>query len=246
MLIKNINVLSITPGLLLAVSGGVFAQSKNFEGYSFSLGAAANQLKVKSGSDTSSTRKTSGNVEFTSFSSLDDNWLVGFGVGFDTGSMGSVTSGAANSTFYQGNGQLSACQAYVPGNCYEYSGGQSKTKFSQNLSISIIPAYAFNKNHLGFLRASFDSMKAVKTLDGGGGWVNGDIPITPPTELPSSSGNAGSKRLNALGFGLGYRFQSDDRWFAQAEYRYVAFKKNDFLDVKPTLSGAVLSVGYTF
>lgn len=241
---RNIKALSITPGLLLAVSGGALAQSKNFEGYSLSLGAAANQLKVKSGSETSSTRKTSGNVEFTSFSSLDDNWLVGVGVGFDIGSMGSVTSGAANSTFYDPNGNLSSCSA-ASATCYEYSGGQSKTKLSQNISLSIIPAYAFNKNHLGFLRVSFDSIEAVKTLDGGGGWVNG-APITPPTDLPGSSGNAGSKRLSAWGIGLGYRFQSDARWFAQAEYRYVAFKKNDFLDVKPTLSGAVLSVGYTF
>ena len=223
------------------------ANSDNFEGFGVSAGVSSLDVKVKSSGESDSSWGSFGNVDFTYFKSLDDNWLLGFGVGADIGSQNTGAFGSSGSTFYDADGR--ALGSTCPNNnlCYEYSGGSSKAKVSDNFSLSLMPAFAFTKNHLGFIRVSVDSIKAEKSTAGGGGWVNGP-PLTIPNPLPdsTSSGQSGSERLTGFGIGLGYRYQSDSNWFLQAEYRYIDFNKNNKLDVDVTVSGATLSAGYRF
>lgn len=249
---KKLGRVALLPGLALGVTAGAFAQSKNFEGFGVSVGAASQQLRVKSSGGTSSSWKSSGNLELTHFTSLDENWLLGVGVGLSVGKVGAVSSGTSGSTFYDSDGGLSNCGSFSANSCYEYTAGSSKAKFAENVSLSVIPAYAFSKTSLGFVRMSFNSVKASKTTAGGGGWTENNIPVgcgvDPNPDCPSGTGggNSGSNRLNGWGLGLGYRYQSDANWFVQAEYQYSAFRKSSDLDLRPTISGAVLSAGYKF
>ena len=250
---QKISSLSLLPALALGAAGEATAQSKNFEGFGISIGAANQEVNVKSSSGTSSAWKTSGNLELTHFKSLDDNWLLGFGVGLDVGKLGSVGSGSSSVSYYNDNG-ISTCSSFVRFVCYEYTSGASRSSFKDNVSLSVIPAYAFNKNNLGFIRLSFNSMRSSKSSSAGG-WTGSNVsdacndlygPISPDCPAESGSGNSGSKRLKGWGLGVGYRYQSDSNWFLQAEVKYTPFRKDDYLDIKPTLAGAVLSVGYRY
>jgi opacity protein-like surface antigen len=248
---KKICSIALLPGLTVGAAGHAIAQSKNFEGMGVSLGAVNQEVNVKSSGGTSSAWKTAGNLELTNFKSLNDNWLLGFGVGLDVGKIGSVGSSGGISTGYD-DGDGSSCSP-IGGTCYEYVSGSSRSSFKDNFSLSLIPAYAFNKNNLGFVRASLNSIKTNKASDGVGRWT--DVDSCAESEDPNSdaclaesngSGNSGSKRLNGWGLGIGYRYQSDSNWFLQAEWKYARFRRDSYLDIKPTLSGATLSVGYRY
>ncbi len=237
----------IASGLMMSVAGTAMANSDNFEGFGVSAGVSSLDVKVKNSGESNSSWGSFGKVDFTYFKSLDDNWLLGFGVGADIGSQKSGAIGSG-STFYDEGGMPTSPENFS----YEYSGGSSKTKISDNFSLSLMPAFAFTKNHLGFIRLSVDSIKAKNSTLGGGGWVNGTpecygAPFGPGCSLNSnSSGQSGSTRLTGFGVGLGYRYQSDNNWFLQAEYRYIDFNRNNRLDIDATLSGATLSAGYRF
>jgi opacity protein-like surface antigen len=77
-----------------------FAQSKNFEGSNLSLGVGSMQLKESSDS-TSKNWNTGGNIEFTKFKSLNDSWLIGFGVGYDFGTLESKEFGSGSGGLIQ-------------------------------------------------------------------------------------------------------------------------------------------------
>lgn len=241
----------IASGLLMSMAGTAMANSENFEGFGISAGASSLDVKIKSSGESDSSWDSFGKVDFTYFKSLDDKWLLGFGVGADIGTQKSDSTDSNGSAFYDINGNYigSTCSGW---NCYEYSGGKSKTKVSDNFSLSLMPAFAFTKNHLGFIRLSVDSIKAKRSGTGGGEWL--DYPDNcsvgdpqPGCSLnPDSSGRSGSTRLTGFGVGLGYRYQSDNNWFLQAEYRYIDFNRNNRLDIDATISGATLSAGYKF
>lgn len=264
---------------LVAISATAMAlpalsQSKHFEGSSVSLGLGSFQLK--DASDAASKKWNGlGNIEFTKFQSLDDGWLVGFGVGLDVGTSRTRESSAAggDTLFFSDPYSFSNPGALLPDSTNAYYGYQTGTARSiarkGNFSVSVLPAYAFTPNDMGYLRLSFN--RAKFTVSGGGGnWLTaeqvrdaGGFYYPPDTggdgcaaagagsdacTLTASAAGAvsGSKYLNGIGLGIGYRRNLQDNLFLQVEYKYVAYEKSDQLGIKPRDQGAVLSLGYRF
>lgn len=260
---------------IVAISASVIAlpalsQSNHFEGASVSLGVGSFQLK--DAMDAASKKWNGlGNVEFTQFKSLDDSWLLGFGVGLDIGTSRTATStGAGGETlFFDGftNGALlpNSANAY-----YGYQTGSARSISRKgNFSISVLPAYAFTSNDMGYIRLSFNRAKFNVSGGGSGGWLTaqqvedaGGVPVNyggggdgcaayPGSDActytsGASGGISGSKYLNGAGLGIGYRRNIGENLFLQAEYKYVVYEKSDLLGIKPKDQGAVLSLGYRF
>lgn len=261
-----------------AIALPAFSQSKNFEGSSVSLGLGSFQLK--DAADAASKKWNGlGNLEFTKFQSLDDSWLLGFGVGVDLGtSRTNASAGSGGDTLYfAGDASPSSV---LPGTLtaasdnpyYGYQTGTSRSiSRKNNFSISFLPGYAFTKNDMGYLRVSFN--RAKFTVSGGAGrWLSsseleasggswpaawgysgGDgcaatVPSTDACTMTSGTqaGASGSKFLNGVGLGVGYRRNIGENLFFQAEYKYEVYEKSDLLGIKPKDQGAVLSLGYRF
>jgi opacity protein-like surface antigen len=254
--------LTLGAGALLA-AGSTFGQSQSFVGNQLSLGAG--QLKFKNESDTANDSRTinRSHLEFTHFKSLDDNWLLGFGVGIGSGraELQSSLGGTDAVSFYDSWGQpVDGGVNCNSTNCYAYQGGavNSQVKVSKSIEISLIPAYAFSRQHLAFVRIGVSSAKFTKSSSVvSGTWLDsyGSLPIWggDPDYLPAdwSSGNtaiSGMQKVNLLAptFGIGYRYQNDDHWFFQAEYRVMQYKKNINLGLKPSVSGLMIGLGYRF
>lgn len=222
-----------------------FAQSKNFEGSNLSLGIGSIQLKESSDS-ISKNWNTGGNIEFTNFKSLNDSWLLGFGVGYDVGSLDSNLSGSTTSSIV------------LEDDPYSYrSQSQKQIKLKNNFSLSLLPAFALNKSSMLYGRISYNRAKVSSS--GSLGSV-GDIVWTGTDDVLASNvtcadagvcdqitgGQAGSKYVNGIGWGFGLRHKFTENLFLQAEYKYVSYKHNSELDVKPKTQGYTLSVGYKF
>lgn len=258
-----------------AISASVIAlpamsQSKLFEGSSFSLGLGSYQLK--DATDLASKKWNGlGNIEFTQFKSLDDSWLLGFGVGLDMGTSKTAKStGTGGETlFFDGftNGALlpNSSNAY-----YGYQTGSARSISRKgNFSISVLPAYAFTSKDMGYIRLSLNRAKFNVSGGGSGGWLTaqqvndaGGVPVNyggggngcaayPGSDActyigGASIGSTGSKYLHGLGLGVGYRRSINEKLFFQAEYKYVAYQKGDLLGVKPKDQGVVLGIGYRF
>lgn len=260
---------------VVAISASVIAlpamsQSNHFEGSSVSLGVGSFQLKDALDA-TSKKWNGLGNLEFTQFKSLDDSWLLGFGVGLDIGNSRTATStGASGETlFFDGftDGAL------LPNSVNAYYGYQTGTARSisrkGNISISVLPAYAFSSNDMGYIRLSLNRAKFNVSGGGSGGWLTaqqvndeGGVPVNwgaggdgcaayPGSDActftsGASVGASGSKYLNGVGLGIGYRRNIGQNLFLQAEYKYVVYEKSNLLSIKPKDQGAVLSLGYRF
>lgn len=257
-----------------AVALPAFAQSSYFEGSSVSLGLGSYQLKDSL--DTASKKWNGiGNIEFTKFQSLDDAWLLGFGVGLDLGtSRTKQSSGAAGETHYFASPVASPPGALLPSSTDAYYGYQTGASRSiarkGNLSISVLPAYAFTQNDMGYLRFSLNRAKFTVSGSGAGSWLTADqveaaggVPAlwggggdgcaaTSPNSdacTMTSGGNAGasgSKYLNGAGLGIGYRRNIQENIFFQAEYKYVVYEKSELLGMKPKDQGILFSLGYRF
>lgn len=251
------------------------SQSRNFEGSGVSLGAGSFQLK--DALDAASRKwNGSGNLEFTKFKSLDDSWLLGFGVGIDLGTARANSSSGADGGVLYFAGDASS----VPGGAsttasdnpyFGYqTGGNRQIARKGNVSISFLPAYAFTRNDMGYLRFSFNRAKFT-TRGGAGGWLSASELEASGGSWPASfgysggdgcasypgsdactltagtpSGASGSRYLNGVGLGIGLRKNIQENLFVQAEYKYVAFKKSDVLGIKPREQGGTLSLGYRF
>lgn len=239
------------------VAAPVLAQSKNFEGSNLTLGLSSIQLKESSDS-TSKNWNSGGNIEFTKFKSLNDSWLLGFGIGYDVGTLDSKQMGSgANTQYFYSDGSLGDINSN-DGYVYQ-SGGQKQIKLKNNFSLSLLPAFAVNKSSMLYGRLSFNRAKVSSTVSAAAsGWVDDNVPEDVYLNCPDPdiagcnvsssgiSGLSGSKYLNGIGWGLGLRHKFTENLFLQAEYKYVSYKHNSELDVKPKTQGYTLSVGYKF
>lgn len=236
---KKIKYLAFASSALVAAP--VCAQSKNFEGSNLSLGVGSIQLKESSDS-ASKNWNTFGNVEFTNFQSLNDSWLLGFGVGYDSGTLDSKEFGSGSQTYDLGGG-------------YSYQSSSSKKiALRNNFSVSVLPGYALNKSSMLFGRVSYNRAKVTSLANSGNigtvylgfsEWET-DVPCEQVNLCGQSLGSSGSKYLNGVGWGLGLRHKFTENLFLQAEYKYVSYKHNAELDVKPKTQGYTLSIGYKF
>lgn len=264
---------------MLAFSASVAAlpalsQSKSFEGNGLSIGLGSFQLK--DASDAASKKWNNlGNIEFTKFIALDDSWLLGFGVGLDLGTskLKESSSGAGDTQFF------STPESFTPatllpsadGAYYGYQTGTARSIARKgNFAISVLPAYAFTPNDMGYLRLSFNRAKFTVTGgSGGGNWLSADQ-VEAAGGVPASwggggdgcaanpgsdactmtagaqGGTSGSQYLNGAGLGIGYRRNIQENLFFQAEYKYVVYEKSDLLGIKPKDQGLMLSLGYRF
>ncbi len=257
-----------------AVALPVFSQSKSFEGNGLSMGVGSFQLKDASDA-TSKKWNGLGNIEFTKFKALDDSWLVGFGVGLDLGtSKLKESASAGGETLFFSTPESLTPGTLLPnaeGAYFGYQTGAARSIARKgNFAISVLPAYAFTPNDMGYLRLSFNRTKFTVTGGGGGGnWLSagqveaaGGVPeswggggdgctAAPGTDActmtaGAQGGASGSKYLNGAGLGIGYRRNIQENLFFQAEYKYVVYEKNDLLGIKPKDQGFVLSLGYRF
>jgi opacity protein-like surface antigen len=253
---KKIKYLAIASTAVAAMPA--FAQSKNFEGSNLSLGVGSIQLKESSDS-TSKNWNTGGNIEFTKFKALDDSWLIGFGIGYDVGTLDSKQygSGSGGIQYFDAFSGQSADGTDI--NDYAYQSGEARKqiKLKNNFSLSLLPAYTINKSTMIFGRASINRAKVSSNMSGvsEGAWVDlvpfvscPDVSIDACNISSGSgvSGTSGSKYLNGLGWGFGLRHKFTENLFLQAEYKYVSYKHNAELDVKPKTQGYTLSIGYKF
>lgn len=259
---KKIKYLALASSALVVAP--VLAQSKSFEGSNLSLGINSIQLKESSDS-TSKNWNIGGNIEFTNFKSLNDSWLLGFGVGLDVGNLDSKELGSGNGEilYFDGGGNsVNTNQGYA----YQ-SGGKRQVKLKNNFSLSLLPAFAVNKSSMLFGRLSINRAKVSSINAGGqGGWLGPERGYDGTYESYNNlglncqafpvdacnvsslggSGVSGSKYLNGIGWGLGLRHKFTENLFLQAEYKQVSYKHNAELDVKPKTQGYTLSIGYKF
>jgi len=235
----------------LVAAGGTMAQSQKFEGGALNLGLGNMKFENETSSTTASRWKNTSNIEYVQLKTINDKWLLGFGVGLDLGTaqLSSGDAGGQTAYFdYAGTNEWESNSNDCIGGCYEYfAGGSSLTKVSRQLSISLIPAYAFSDRQLGFIRLGYSSAKVTQTgAEGASGFL-------PPWEdfhtegAPTGSQSvSGKANLNGFVLGVGYRHQLDNKWFFQGEYKVVQYKRNSRLDTKPTSKGLVLGLGYQF
>jgi len=236
--VKKIKYLTLVSSTLVAAP--VFAQSKNFEGSNLTLGVGSIQLKESSDS-ASKNWNMFGNIEFTNFKSLNDSWLLGFGVGYDAGTLDSKEFGSGS-------------QATEGPYTYQ-SRSSKKTSLKNNFSVSVLPGFALSKSSMLYGRISYNRAKVTSLVNSGniGDVYVGeelflaDVPCSDIDDnLCNSLGSSGSKYLNGIGWGLGLRHKFTENLFLQAEYKYVSYKHNAELDVKPKTQGYTLSIGYKF
>lgn len=233
-----------------------FAQTQNFEGNALNFGLGNMKFKNETSSATAGKWKNVSNIEFVHFKSLDDKWLLGFGVGYSDGgaSFGSSASADGDLIFYDSDGSLIAdgCDHIENGNCYAYQpAGKGSSKLKQSFELSLIPSYAFSNKQLGFIRLGFSRAKVVTSSSGGEGeWIEGYWPHPPLNGTPdlSDSGSSASGKANLNGYvlGIGYRHQFDNNWFLQGECKVVQYSRNNTLNVKPSSKGLVVGAGYRF
>ena len=233
-------------------SATTLAQSNHFEGSHLSLGAGSLNLK-DSGDSASKARKSFGNIEYTHFKSLDDSWLLGFGIGFDAGTLASQESGSQAGDIYYFD---SAGYRVTGPSDYAYQSNSKKiTDLKNNFSISLLPGYALNQSTMLFGRFSFNRTQTVVRTSGTGGvWLEDPgidctrFPSTDSCQVASldSGASAGSSHLNGLGLGLGLRHKIDEQLFLQAEYKQVSYRQSAAFNMKPTTQSFLVSLGYDF
>lgn len=228
------------------------AQSSNFEGSHLSLGLGSQNFQ-NSGDAALKARKSFGNIEYTHFKSLDDSWMLGFGIGLDAGTLASKDSGTQAGDIYYfdafGNRVIGPSD-------YAYQSSSKKiTDLKNNFSISFLPGYAFNKTTMLFGRFSFNRAQTVVRTSGAGGvWLNDPFidcvrfPLTDSCQITSIDTGTSSRstHLNGVGLGLGLRHKIDKQLFIQAEYKQVSYRQSEAFNLKPTTQSVLVSLGYDF
>jgi opacity protein-like surface antigen len=248
------------------------SQTKGFEGFSIGVGGTAigNNTNISgsvasenTGGDTinNTLAQDFGKTNLVPYInasyafSLNNNWLLGFGITYD---LSKNKSGQTNSDLTTANVYNGIDDGVGDNVLADIRNVENlKTTFKDHKSIYLAPTYVINNNNAIFAKIGYHEQKGTLTYTNNQTVTNtfttGEDTIDGTPNYDSENITiSGSKNFKGYGYGLGFKTLLSNNLYMQIDAEMISYDKETVTDgdytfgFKPKSVNASISLGYKF